>query len=140
MPAERQLVGNMVANRLQRNREALGQGSGGILLFCSLFVTPWTRARQALLSSTASQSWVKLMLVALMTLSNHLVLCHPLLLLPSHFPNIRVFSRESCLLMRWAKDWSFSFRICPSGEHSGLISFRTDRSVSYTHLTLPTKA
>ena len=91
---------------------------------------PWTRACQALLSSTASRSWVKVMLVASMTLSIHLVLCHPpLLLLPSHFPNIRVFSRESSFLLRWPKDWSLSFRICPSSEHSGLISFRMDRFV-----------
>ena len=69
------------------------------------------------------------MLVASMTLSSHLVLCRPLLLLPSHFPNIRVFSRESSLLMRWPKYWCLSFRICPSSEHSGLISFRMDRSV-----------
>uniref|UniRef100_A0A670HUA8 Immunoglobulin domain-containing protein n=1 Tax=Podarcis muralis TaxID=64176 RepID=A0A670HUA8_PODMU len=92
-----------------------------------LFVTPWTRGRQALLSSTASRSLVKLMLVASRTLSNHLVLCRPLLLVPSIFPNIRVFSRESSLLMRWPKYWSLSFRICPSSEHSGLISFRMDR-------------
>ena len=88
-------------------------------------MTPWTRAHQALLSSTASWTLVKFMLVASLTLSNHLVLCRPLLLLPLHFPNIRVFSRESSLLMRWPKDWSLSFRICPSSEHSGLISFRT---------------
>ena len=84
-------------------------------------MTSWTRARQALLSSTASRSWVKFMLVALMTLSSHLVLCGPLLLLPSDFPNIRVFSRESSLIMRWPKDWSLSFRIFPSSEQSGLI-------------------
>ena len=61
--------------------------------------------------------------------ANHLILCHPLLLLPSHFLNIRVFSRESSLLMRWPKDWSLSFRICPSSQHSGLISFKMDRFV-----------
>ena len=86
-----------------------------------LFVTPWTRARQALLSSTASRSCVKFMLVASMTLSNHRILCRPLLLLPSHFPNIRVFSRDSSLLMRWPKYWSLSFRICPSSDHSGFV-------------------
>uniref|UniRef100_A0A670JDZ6 Uncharacterized protein n=1 Tax=Podarcis muralis TaxID=64176 RepID=A0A670JDZ6_PODMU len=89
-------------------------------------MTPWTRARQALLSSTASRSLVRLMFVASRTLSRHLVLCRPLLLGPSIFPNIRVFSRESSLLMRWPKYWSLSFRICPSSEHSGLISFRMD--------------
>ncbi|CAI5795245.1 Hypothetical predicted protein [Podarcis lilfordi] len=67
------------------------------------------------------------MLVASRTLSNHLILCHPLLLVPSIFPNIRVFSKESSLLMRWPKYRSLSFRICPSSEHSGLISFRMDR-------------
>ena len=69
------------------------------------------------------------MLVASMTLSIHLALCPPLLPLPSHFPNIKVFSKESSLLMRWPKYWSLSFRICPSSEHSGLISFRMDRFV-----------
>ena len=69
------------------------------------------------------------MLVASVTLSNHLVLCHPLLLLPSHFPNIMVFSRESSLLMRWLNYWSLSFRVCPSIEHPRLISFRMDRFV-----------
>ena len=96
-------------------------------------VTPWTRARQALLSSTASRSCVKFMSVASMTLSNHLILCRPLLLLPSHFPKIRVFSRKSSLLMRWPKYWSLSFRICPSSEHSGLIAFRIDRFVRGTY-------
>uniref|UniRef100_A0A670KKT1 Ig-like domain-containing protein n=1 Tax=Podarcis muralis TaxID=64176 RepID=A0A670KKT1_PODMU len=98
-----------------------------VLLFSCvhLFVTPWTRARQALLSSTASRSLVKLMLVASRTLPHHLVLCPPLLLVPSIFPNIRVFPRESSLLMRWPKSWSFG--ICPSSEHSGLISFRMER-------------
>ena len=80
-------------------------------------MTSWTRARQALLSSTASLSWIKVMLVALMTLSNHLVLRRPVLLLPSLFPNIRLFSMESSLLMRWPKDWNFSFRICPSSDY-----------------------
>ena len=74
------------------------------------------RARQALLSSTAFWSCVKFMLVASVTLSSHLILCRPLLLLPSHFPNIKVFYRESFLLMRWPKSWSLSFRICPSSE------------------------
>ena len=69
------------------------------------------------------------MLVASQTLSSHLILGRPLLLLPSHFPNIKVFSRESSLLMRWPKYWSLSFRICPSSGHSGLISFRVDRFV-----------
>ena len=74
---------------------------------------------------------VKFMLVASMPLSSHLVLCCPLLLLPSHFPSIRVFSRKYSLLMRWPKYWSLSFRICPSSEHSGLISFKMDRFVLF---------
>ena len=80
-----------------------------------------TKSMAALLTSTASRSLVNFMLVASMTLSNHLILCRPLLLLPSHFPSIKVFSRESSLLMRWPKYWSQSFRICPSSQHSGLI-------------------
>uniref|UniRef100_A0A670HX98 Uncharacterized protein n=1 Tax=Podarcis muralis TaxID=64176 RepID=A0A670HX98_PODMU len=115
------LAGTVLANRTENIHP--------VLLFSRvrLFVTPWTRARQALLSSTASRSLVRLMFVASKTLSNHLVLCRPLLLVPSIFPNIRVFSRESSLLMRWPKYWSLSFTICPSSEHSGLISYRMDR-------------
>ena len=89
----------------------------------------WTRACQALLSSTVSWSWVKFMLFASVTMSNHLILCRPLLLLPSHFPNIRGFSKESSLLMRWPNYWSLNFRICPSSEHSELISCKMDRFV-----------
>ena len=92
-----------------------------VIKLCRFFMTPWTRACHTILSSTASWSLVKFMLVASVTLSNHLVLCRPLLALPSHFPNIRVYSRESSLLMRRPKYWSLSFRICPSSEHSGLI-------------------
>ena len=88
-----------------------------------LFTTPWTAARQASLSITNSQSPPKPMSVMP---SNHLILCHPLLLLPSIFPRIRVFSSESALPIRWPKDWSFSFNISPSSEHPGLISFRMD--------------
>ena len=90
-----------------------------------LFVTPWTAARQASLSIT-NQSPLKPMAIELMMPSNHLILCHPLLLLPSIFPNIRVFSTESVLCIRWAKYWSFSFSISSSNEYSGLISFRID--------------
>ena len=87
--------------------------------------TPGLPVFHCLPSSTASQSLVKVMLVALMTLSNHIILCHPLLL-PSHFPNIRSF--PGSLLMRWPKYlyWNLSFRICPSSEYSGLISFKMD--------------
>ena len=87
-------------------------------------VTPWTAAHQASLSITNSQSLLKLM--SIMMPSNHFILCHPLLLLLSIFPSIRVFSNESALRMRWPKYWSFSFSISPSNEYSGLISFRTD--------------
>ena len=91
-----------------------------------LFATPWTAARQTYLSITNSRSSPKPMSIVLVMPSNHLVLCHPLLLLPSIFPSIRVFSNESALRIRWPKYWSFSFNISPSKEHPGLISFRTD--------------
>ena len=90
-----------------------------------LFVTPWTAARQASLSSTISWSLLKLMPIESVKPSNHLILCHPLLL-PSIFPSIRVFSNESALHIRWPKYWSFSFSISPSNEHLQLISFRID--------------
>ena len=88
-------------------------------------MTPWT-ARQASLSITNSQSLLKLTSIESVMPSNHLILCHPLLLLPSIFLSIRVFSNESVLCIRWPKYWSFSFSISPSKEHSGLISFRMD--------------
>ena len=91
-----------------------------------LFVTPWTAARQASLSITNSQSLLKLMFIEPVMPSNHLILCCPLLLLPSIFPSIRVFSNESALRIRWPKYWSFSFNISPFNEYSGLISFRMD--------------
>ena len=91
-----------------------------------LFVTTWTTARQVSLSFTISQSLLKLMSIESVMLSNHLILCHPLLLLPSIFPSIRVFSNESTLHIRWPEYWSFSFSISPSNEYSGLISFRID--------------
>ena len=90
------------------------------------FADPWTAARQASLSITSSRSLLKLMSFELVMPSNHLILCHPLLLLPSIFPSIRVFSNESVLHIRWPKYWSFSFSISPSNEYSGLISFRID--------------
>ena len=91
-----------------------------------LFVTPWTAAHQASLSITNSQRLPKLMSIELVMPSNHLTLCHPLLLLPSIFPNIRVFSNESAFCIRWPKYCSFSFNMSPSNEHPGLISFRMD--------------
>ena len=90
------------------------------------FATPWTAARQAFLSITSSQSPSKPMSIESVMSSNHLILCHPLLRLPSVFPSIRVFSNEWALRIRWPKYWSFSFSISPSNEYSGLISFRMD--------------
>ena len=89
-----------------------------------LFATPWTAAHQAFLSITNSRSLLKLMSIESVMPSTHLILCHPLLLLTSIFPSIRVFSNESALHIRLPKYWSFSFNISPSNEHSGLISFR----------------
>ena len=91
-----------------------------------LFATPWTAARQASLSITNSWTLLKPMSLELVMPSSHLILCCPLLLLPSIFPSIRVFSNESALRIRWPKYWSFSFSISPSNEHPGLISFRID--------------
>ena len=91
-----------------------------------LFVTPWTAARQASLSFTISQSLLKLLSVESVMPSNHLILCHPLLFLPSVFPSIRVFPNESALRIRWPKYLRFSFDISPSNEYSGLVSFRID--------------
>ena len=91
-----------------------------------LFLTPWTAAHQASLSITSSQSLLKLISIESLMPSNHLILCHPLLLSPSIFPSIRVFYNESTLRISWPKNWSFSFSIIPSNEYSGLISFRMD--------------
>ena len=97
------------------------------LLSCVLlFPTPRTAAHQASLSFTISWSLLKLLSIKLVMPSNHLILCHPLLLPPSIFPSIRVFSTESVLRIRWPKFWSFSFSISPSNEYSRLISFRMD--------------
>ena len=91
-----------------------------------LYTTSWTAAGQASLSFTISWSLLKLMSIESMMPFNHLILCQPLLRLPSNFPSIRVFSNESVLHIRWPKYWSFSFSINPSNEYSGLISFRID--------------
>ena len=93
---------------------------------CPTLCTPWTAARQAFLTITSSQSLLKLICIELVIPSNNLILCHPLLLLPSVFPSIRVFSNESALHIRWPKYWSFSFNISPFNEHPELISFRID--------------
>ena len=92
-----------------------------------LFATPWTAARQASLSITNSRSFLKLMLIESVMPSSYLILCCPLLLLPSIFPSIRVFSNESVLHIKWPKYWCFTFSISPSNEYSGLISFRIGR-------------
>ena len=91
-----------------------------------LFATPWTAAHQASMSITNSRSSPKSMFIELVMPFNHLILCHPLLLLPSIFPSIRFFSNESALCIRWPKYWSFSFSISPTHEHPGLISFMMD--------------
>ena len=91
-----------------------------------IYVTPWIAAQQASMSITNSRSLLKLMSIKAVMPSNHLILCHPLLLLPSIIPNIGVFSSESVIHIRWPKYWSFSFSISPSREYSGLISFRMD--------------
>ena len=100
------------------------------LSYVRLFATPWTAACQASLSITNSWSLLKLMPIESVMPSNHLILYHPLLLLPSIFPTIRVFSNETVLRIRWPKYWSFSFNISPSNEYSGLISFWMDSQVS----------
>ena len=91
-----------------------------------LFVTPWTTVHQASLSFITSQSLLRFMSIEPVMTSNYLMVCHPLLLLPSILPSNRVFSSESALHIRWPKYWSFSFNISPSNEYSGLISFRID--------------
>ena len=97
-----------------------------LLSYVWFFVTPWTAAHQASLSITNSQSLLRLMSIESLMSSSHLILCHPLLLLPLIFPSIRVFSSESVLHIRWPKYWSFSCSISPSNDHPGLISFRMD--------------
>ena len=93
---------------------------------CPTLWDPWITAHQASQSITNSRSLLKLIFIESVMPSNHLILCHPLLLLPSIIPSIRVFSNESALRIRWPKYWSFNFNISPSNEYSGLISFRMD--------------
>ena len=118
------------------------QSSVQSFIHIQLFATPWAAARQASLSITNSRSSLKLMSIESVMPSNHLILCRPLLLSPSIFPSIRVFSNESALCIKWAKYWSFSFNISPSNEHPGLISFRRGwldlLAVQGTHKSLPT--
>ena len=113
----------------QRVCDAEGWGSvqlSSVLICVRLCATPWTAACQASLSITNSRSTPKLMSIESVMPSNHLILCHPLLLLPLIFPSIGVFSSESVLRIRWPKYWSFSFSISPSNEYSGLIAFGMD--------------
>ena len=100
--------------------------SAQLLSHVQLFVTPWITARQASLSITTSRSVPKLMSIELVMPSSHLILCRPLLLLPTIPPSIRIFSNKSTLCMRWPECWSFTFSIVPSNEHPGLISFIMD--------------
>ena len=109
-----------------RQRNLAGYSSVRLLSCVRLFATSGTAARQASLSITNSQSSLKLMSIESVMPPNHLILCCPLLLLPSVFPSIKVFSNELALRIRWPKDWGFSFSISPSNEYSGLISFRMD--------------
>ena len=127
-PAPVQGVGLVVSSPLQVLRayiesQSVSQFSRSAV---SDSAAPWTVACQASLSITNSQSPPKLMSIESVMPSNHLILCHPLVLLPSIFPSIRVFPSESVLCIRWTKYWSFSFSISPSNEYSGLISFRMD--------------
>ena len=129
VPARKKELGKQISSTLFF--KSFFPPSGGFVVVQSLsrvwlFATPWTVAHQASLSFTISWSLLKLMSIESVMPSNHLILCHPLLLLPSIFPNIRVFSNELTLHIRWPKDWSFSFSISPSNEYSELISFRID--------------
>ena len=121
---------------MQRNKFSSVQ----LLSPVQLFVTPWTTGRQISLSITNSWSLLKLMSIESVMPSNHLILCRPLLLTPSIFPSIRVFSNELVLRTRWPKYWSFSFSISPSNEYPGLISFRMNwldlLAVQGTHKSL----
>ena len=116
------LLALMCSSFAQGNQFSLVQSLSRV----QLFATPWTAARQASLSMTNSWSLLKLMSIELVMPSNHLILFHPLLVPPSIFPSIRVFSNGSVLHIRWPKDWSFSFSISPSNKYSGLISFKMD--------------
>ena len=115
--------------QLSRNQPFVNQMFSSVqsLSHVQFFATPWTAAHQASLSITNFWSLLRLMSIESVIPSNHLILCRPLLLLPSICPSIRVFSSESFLRIRWTKYWSFSFSISPSNEYSGLISFSMDR-------------
>ena len=118
--------GQCISNDPNMPKSAQASSSAQLFSCVRHFVTPWTAACQASLSITNSRSLLKLMSIKLVMPSNHLILCRPLLLLPTILPSIRVFSSESPLHIRWPKYWSFSFSISLSNEYSGLISFRID--------------
>ena len=125
------LLNGLLVKLLREVRKWTFSAFGCIVLVQSLshfwlFATPWTSAHQAPLSSTISWNLLKFMSKESVMVSNYLIRCHPLLLLPSFFPSIRVFFKESALHIRWPKRWSLSFCISPSNEYSGLISFRID--------------
>ena len=115
-----------IAQQLGEGLQLLSVSSVQSISCVSLFATSWTAALQASLSITSSRKLLKLMSIESVMPANHLILCRPLLLSPSLFPSIRVFSNESVLHIRWPKYWSFSFSISPSSEHLGLIIFRMD--------------
>ena len=119
-------ITQIVLESLYPDLQFLHISSVQLLSRVQLFATPWTVAHQASLSTTNSRNLLKLTSIESMMPSNHLILCRPLLLLPSVIPSIRVFSNESVLHIRWPKCWSFSYSISPSNECSGLISFRMD--------------
>ena len=123
-PSSHDLGGHML--KMAETHDGKSLRSVQSLSCVQLFATPWTAACQASLSITSSQSLLKLMSIESVMPSNHLILCRPLLLSPSIFPSIRIFSNESVLCIRWPQYWSFSFSISPSNEYSGLIPFRMD--------------
>ena len=120
------ISGNKSASKEMQQGRGNKANSIQLLDYVQLFATPWTAVYQASLSITNSQSLPKLRSIESVMPSNHLILCRPLLILPSFFPSIKVFSNESALCIRWPKYWSFSYNISPSHEHPGLISFRMD--------------
>ena len=120
------ILSNLGFNWIKQRKTTRPFSSVQSLSHVGLFVTAWTAACQAALSITNSQSPPKPMSIEAVMPSNHLILCYPLLLLPSIFPSIKVFSNESALCIKWPRYWSFSFNISPPNEHPGLISFRMD--------------
>ena len=128
---------NLIASDCSPSQISIMSPFSSVHSVMSNFVTPWTAAHHASLSITNSESLLKFMSIELVMPSNHLILCHPLLLLHSIFPSIRVYPSESVLHIRWPKYWNFSFSISPSNEYSGLISFRFDLAVQGTLKSSP---